>query len=84
MPASLELIREQDGPRGLSGVGASASGHAAQVLRDLALVQNDDPARRRDRLGPVRDDHPRQVELADRVVDLALALDVERAGRLRS
>ena len=52
------------------------------VLADAAAFQGDHACGRRNRLGPVRDDHARQLELSNRLVDLAFALDVERARRL--
>src|SRR5258706_116892 len=56
--------------------------YRAQVLRDAAVLQHDHPACRRDRLRPMRHDHAGQLKLLHRVVHQALAVDVERTGRL--
>src|SRR3954447_6199046 len=83
MPRTFTRASVGRGSRPACSAGlVAAAGNAAQVLRDAALLEDDDPVRGRDGLGPVRDDDPRQAQLADRLVHLALTLDVERARGL--
>ena len=81
-PAAAALRRAVQAQAALGSALSGAALIERRSCADAAVLQHDHAAGGGDRLGPVGDDDARQLQLADRLVHLPLAVDVERARRL--